>query len=93
MKPILAVFALVACLSAPALADEAATTAPPQPAVKASPVPGTEAVIPALPPQLRAPQAMSTPLSASEPVTLDQSGEHGSMGGGCHHGETVYLTN
>ena len=83
MKTILAVAALLAGLAAPALAEEAATPAPP---AQQAAAPSTEEIVPAAVPQ-------SQVDSESDMMTLPAEPSVAKGSGGCAHGKTVYLTN
>jgi opacity protein-like surface antigen len=83
MKSILAVAALLASLSVPALAEEAATPPPP---VQQSTAPSTEEIVPAAAPQSQA-------EGESDMMTLPAEPSVAKGSGGCAHGKTVYLTN
>jgi opacity protein-like surface antigen len=83
MKSILAVAALLAGLAAPALAEEAATPAPP---AQQAAAPSTEEIVPAAVPQSQA-------ESESDMMTLPAEPSVAKGSGGCAHGKTVYLTN
>jgi hypothetical protein len=84
MKTILAVAALLAGLAAPALAEEAATPAPP---AQQAAAPSTEQIVPAAAPQ-------SQFDSDSDMMTLPAEPSVAKGGGGCVHSKsTVYLTN
>lgn len=83
MKSILAVAALLAGLAAPALAEEAATPAPP---AQQAAAPSTEEIVPAAAPQ-------SQVEGESDMMTLPAEPSVAKGSGGCAHGKTVYLTN
>jgi hypothetical protein len=84
MKSILAVAALLAGLAAPALAEEAATPAPP---AQQAAAPSTEEIVPAAAPQSQA-------EGESDMMTLPAEPSVAKGGGGCVHAKsTVYLTN
>ena len=83
MKTILAVAALLAGLAAPALAEEAATPAPP---AQQAAAPSTEEIVPAAAPQSQAEGESDMMTLPAEPGVAKGSG-------GCAHGKTVYLTN
>ena len=83
MKSILAVAALLAGLSAPALAEDAATPAPPAQQQSAAPS-AEELVVPAAAPQAE---------GDAEVMTLPAEPSVAKGSGGCAHGKTVYLTN
>ena len=83
MKTILAVAALLAGLAAPALAEEAATSAPP---AQQAAAPSTEVIVPATAPQSQA-------EGESDMMTLPAEPSVAKGSGGCAHGKTVYLTN
>jgi hypothetical protein len=83
MKSILAVAALLAGLAAPALAEEAATPAPP---AQQAAAPSTEEIVPAAAPQSQA-------EGESDMMTLPAEPSVAKGSGGCAHGKTVYLTN
>lgn len=83
MKSILAVAALLAGLAAPALAEEAATPAPP---AQQAAAPSTEEIVPAAAQQSQA-------EGESDMMTLPAEPSVAKGSGGCAHGKTVYLTN
>ena len=85
MKSMLAVAALLAGLSAPALAEDVATPAPPAPQQSAAPS-AEEVVDPAAAPQAEAEGDAEVMTLPAEPSVAKGSG-------GCAHGKTVYLTN
>lgn len=82
MKSLLTAAALLAVISAPALADETAT-APTAPAQTVEAVP---AALPTLRP-LASPEA-AKPVAGAEEAASSPMGSSG-----CHHEKTVYLTN
>jgi hypothetical protein len=88
MKTLLTVAALLAGLAAPALAEEASTSAPPPPQTQAALAPSQDAPASSDLPKSEAVEVV--PMSAQ----LDSNAAPPSRGGGCHHEKTtVYLTN
>lgn len=88
MKSLLTVAALLAGLSAPALAAETASPPPPVPQTQAALAPSQGQALPDAQPQ--SPAVEVVPMSAP----LDANAAPPARGGGCSHGKsTVYLTN
>ena len=87
MKPLLTAAALLALLAGHALAEEVTNGPAPLPQEQASAEPQAVVIQPATLPQSTAP-ASAMPVSGKESTTASPRG-----GGGCHHENTVYLTN
>ena len=87
MKSLLMAAALVTALAGPALAEDAASPAPP-PQAQAALAPSQEGTVPAQLPRSETVEVI--PMS----VQLESNSPPPSRGGGCHHDKTtVYLTN